>query len=148
MRKRNPGVICRNRIAPCGMNCALCIGYLRSKNRCDGCRSSDGIVPEYCKKCVIRNCKKLSKFRRPFCFECDTFPCSRLKRLDKRYRTKCGMSMLANLESIRDSGIRKFVRNERIRWECGNCGAVLSVHRKDCIYCGHGKCTTQLNPEP
>lgn len=27
----------RNLIAPCGMNCGVCIAYLREKNRCQGC---------------------------------------------------------------------------------------------------------------
>ena len=26
-----------NLIAPCGMNCILCWGYIREKNRCPGC---------------------------------------------------------------------------------------------------------------
>ena len=25
-------------IAPCGMNCAVCLGYLREKNKCPGCQ--------------------------------------------------------------------------------------------------------------
>ena len=44
-----------------------------------------------------------------FCGECAAFPCRRLRQLDLRYRTKYGMSMLANLEAIRTFGIRKFV---------------------------------------
>ena len=40
------------------------------------------------------------KFR--YCYECDGFPCARVKRLDKRYRTKYEMSMIENLEYIRD----------------------------------------------
>ena len=28
-------------IAPCGMNCGICYGYLREKNKCPGCRKRD-----------------------------------------------------------------------------------------------------------
>ena len=28
-------------IAPCGMNCRLCLGQIREKNTCPGCRSVD-----------------------------------------------------------------------------------------------------------
>ena len=28
-------------IAPCGMNCGICVGHLREKNRCAGCNSDD-----------------------------------------------------------------------------------------------------------
>jgi hypothetical protein len=28
-------------IAPCGMNCASCMNYLRERNKCPRCRGSD-----------------------------------------------------------------------------------------------------------
>ena len=31
------------------------------------------------------------------------------------------MSMIENLENIKELGIRKFVRNERVRWTCPKC---------------------------
>ena len=40
-----------------------------------------------------------------FCFDCDKFPCDRLKRLDKRYREKYGMSEIENLNKIREIGL-------------------------------------------
>jgi hypothetical protein len=43
-------------------------------------------------------------------FSCASFPCARLTHLDKRYRTKYGMRMLGNLESIRKFGVRYFIR--------------------------------------
>ncbi len=42
-------------ITPCGMNCALCLGYLREKNRCNGCNNSN---IRYCVNCRIKNCDK------------------------------------------------------------------------------------------
>jgi hypothetical protein len=56
--------------------------------------------------------------------------------------------MLENLAYIRDSGIRKFIQKEKERWTCRECGGVVSVHRKECLYCGTEKTSTQLNHKP
>ena len=142
--KKGTDLIKRSMIAPCGMNCALCIGYLREKNTCPGCVPGAD-MPHYCKACIIRNCDKREKAKSPYCFDCDAYPCARLKRLDKRYRTRYGMSMTDNLENIRRSGIRKFVRNEKERWACRQCGGILSVHRKQCLFCGLEKRAGRLS---
>jgi hypothetical protein len=55
--------------------------------------------------------------------------------LDKRYRTKYGMSMIENLNNIENLGIRQFVRNEIERWRCPECGGMICVHKPACIYC-------------
>ncbi len=123
-------------IAPCGMNCALCMGYLREKNTCAGCRMGDDGKAKSCLACTIRRCETPRSNTSGFCFECDAYPCARLRRLDTRYRTKYRMSMLENLESIRDSGVEIFVESERRRWACPTCGGVQCVHTVACIYCG------------
>ena len=121
-------------IAPCGMNCALCIAHQRAKNHCAGCLS-DTFKATYCQRCYIKNCVKLQDTHLSFCFECDTYPCKRFKNLDKRYRSKYGMSMLKNLEFIQEFGIEKFIEKEKGLWTCVKCGHMLSVHRDSCIYC-------------
>lgn len=127
-------------IAPCGMNCGICLGYLRSKNKCPGCRELDEAKPGYCRKCIIVNCNILKNKGMRFCSnKCEEYPCKRLKNLDKRYRTKYGMSMLENLENIREFGIRKFVKDEQERWKCKKCGKTLCVHRDKCLNCGEIK---------
>lgn len=123
-------------IAPCGMNCCLCMRYLRDKNTCAGCRTSDDGKAKSVLACAIRKCEALRSTTSGFCFECDAFPCARLQRLDIRYRTKYRMSMLENLEVIRDSGIEAFVESERERWTCPECGGMQCVHAAACIYCG------------
>ncbi len=117
-------------IAPCGMNCGICMAFLREKNRCDGCWSGDR---KYHKNCLIRSCENL---KGKYCFTCSMFPCKRLKHLDIRYRKNYGMSMLENLEAIRNSGIRKFVRSEKERWTCPACGGTICVHKHCCYTCG------------
>jgi hypothetical protein len=123
-------------IAPCGMNCRVCIGYMREKNRCPGCNNCQGGKPTYCLTCSIKNCEFLKEVNGKYCFQCSKYPCKRLKQLDKRYRLNYGMSMLENLNNIKISGVRAFVKQEKKRWECPVCNSTLSVHRNKCLNCG------------
>jgi hypothetical protein len=123
-------------IAACGMNCGLCIGYLREKKPCGGCFKKDDLnKPKVCRSCVIVNCESLTKTESGFCYDCDKFPCSRLKQLDKRYRTKYRMSMINNLNFIKENGMARFLENEQNRWTCDVCGSGISVHRDFCLNC-------------
>ena len=117
-------------IAPCGMNCATCLGYLREKKHCPGCASSD---LDFRRRCRIANCDRR---RGRFCTGWDVYPCARLKQLDKRYRSRYGMSMIENLAAIAAKGVRRFVAEEKIRWACPACGETLCVHRPFCLKCG------------
>jgi hypothetical protein len=100
-------------IAPCGMNCRLCRAYIRDKQACPGCRGDDSLKSKACVSCKIKNCEQIAEGNIKYCFSCDGFPCARLNNLDKRYRTNCGMSMIDNLKTIRDFGIRYFIREGR-----------------------------------
>ena len=123
-------------IAPCGMNCGICIGHLRDKNKCLGCREMDAYESSCGRKCIIRSCQILKENNWKFCSDkCDKYPCLRLRNLDKRYRTKYNMSMVENLENIKENGIRKFVKSEKARWACPECGGTVCVHRGHCLVC-------------
>ena len=118
------------------MNCAICLGYLREKNKCPGCRGMDESIPVYCRKCIIKHCKILKEKGMKFCSDkCDKYPCQRLKNLDKRYRTKYKMSMIDNLEFIKENGIRMFLKKEKEKWGCKKCGGTICVHRGVCLNC-------------
>jgi len=121
-------------IAPCGMNCRLCVAYTREKNPCPGCRGLDRGKPKTRFLCRIRLCTERGEGK--YCFRCGSFPCDWLDHLDRRYRRKYSMSMCDNLERIRASGVRKFLREEKVRWSCPGCGRILSVHRAKCLSCG------------
>jgi hypothetical protein len=122
-------------IAPCGMNCRLCMAFQREKNKCSGCNSIDGTKPAYCTHCIISNCDTIKNNTSGLCHECDKFPCKRLKQLDKRYRTKYHMSMLENLLDIKQMGMEAFLEKQQLRWTCSECGNILSVHRDFCFVC-------------
>ncbi len=124
-------------IAPCGMNCSLCHAYIRDKNVCPGCNGDDEFKSKYCVICKIKNCETRKAGAFKYCSECNEFPCPRIKHLDKRYRTKYAMSMIDNLEYIKQFGIRKFVRREKEKWVCPGCGKIICIHKKTCIFCGY-----------
>jgi len=118
-------------IAPCGMNCGVCIAYLRDKNACSGCRIDVSSKPVTRADCKIKNCALNSVF----CYDCGEYPCKRLKHLDKRYRTKYGMSMIENLDKIKRFGMDQFLENEQEKWRCPVCGGVICVHKGFCLNC-------------
>lgn len=128
-------------IAPCGMNCRLCLGYIREKNTCPGCRmiNKQGSKKSECRnRCSIKNCEQIANGKIKYCSNsCGRFPCARLKQLDKRYRTRYQMSMIENLKMIDEFGIKHFIRNEKEKWLCRECGEMICVHRTACLSCGY-----------
>lgn len=123
-------------IATCGINCSLCIAYQRKKNKCSGCNSPNANKAKHCTSCYIKNCEELLKVEDKFCYSCTKFPCKRLKQLDTRYRTKYGMSVIENLEIIKNQGIERFIEKEIKKWTCEKCGYLYCVHREQCQNCG------------
>lgn len=124
-------------IAPCGMDCATCMAFLRDKNDCLGCRIDESHRRKSCDECSIKNCARMKAAGWKFCTRrCEAYPCRRLKTLDKRYRTRYHMSMIENLEAIEECGIRAFVRDEKERWACPECGGLICVHTGRCASCG------------
>ncbi|MFH2039893.1 MAG: DUF3795 domain-containing protein [Chloroflexota bacterium] len=124
-------------VAPCGINCRLCYAFIREKNHCPGCRGDDFLKMKSCLACKIKNCEKFKERNYQYCFECDDFPCSRLKHLDKRYRTKYGTSVIENLDSIKNNGVNEFVISDQAKWTCPECGGMLCMHKPECFSCGY-----------
>ena len=123
-------------IAPCGMNCALCMAYVRDKKPCPGCHGEDAQKPFHCVNCSIRHCGELGNGGRDLCVDCGKFPCRRLKQLDKRYREKYRMSLVDNLRQIKEAGMDAFLAGQVDRWTCTTCGGFICVHRGYCVRCG------------
>lgn len=122
-------------IAPCGMNCGTCLAYLREKNRCPGCRILSVDKAVTVQRCIITKCIYLEKTKSKFCYECEKFPCKRMKQLDKRYTTKYRTSFIENLQTIERKGIEYFLDFESKRRTCPNCGSTICVHRNFCLTC-------------
>ena len=117
-------------IAPCGINCGTCMAYLRDKNRCEGCIVDS---QNHKAKCKIRNCEER---KGNGCIDCKSFPCLRIKKIDKRYTEKYNLSLIKNLEMIKEIGIKKFMELEEIKWKCKMCNGTICVHRGFCLKCG------------
>lgn len=122
-------------IAPCGINCSVCMAFLREKNKCPGCRGSDLKKPKTRVDCKIKTCPVFKEKGITFCFECEQFPCAVLKHLDKRYRTKYNMSPIENQQNMKEMGMESFLQNEKERWLCANCGGTICVHTGVCANC-------------
>ena len=128
-------------IAPCGMNCAACSSYLAFVNDV----RSKGIRMSYCRGCRARNkmcaflkkhCALLLEDKVKYCYECPDFPCENLKHLDAGYRKKFRMSMIENLEFIKEHGIAKLLEREIDKWKCPECGEMICCHNGICFNCG------------
>ena len=123
-------------VAPCGMNCRLCMAYQREKKHCNGCNMDDTLKTSIsCLGCIIKNCPTIKNSNSGFCFECEKYPCQRLKQLDQRYSLKYHMSMIENLETIKQKGLAYFLDKEEIKWACPKCGNIICVHRNICPNC-------------
>jgi hypothetical protein len=127
-------------IAPCGMNCAICSGYLAWKNQtkekgvkfpyCEGCRTRPRICAWLKKRCDLLLNDKVE-----FCYECKNFPCDKLEHIDRRYRTHFKTSFLENLETIKKDGIEKLLKNQRKKWRCSGCEGMICCHNGLCFQC-------------
>jgi len=123
-------------IAPCGVICDICLGFQREKNKCAGCRNG-GNKPYHCIVCSIKLCPEKKGNENLLCFECEKFPCRRIKDLDKRYSVKYGESPVQNLIKIKETGLDSFIANQKEKWKCKKCGQFLCVHRDVCVNCGY-----------
>jgi hypothetical protein len=128
-------------IASCGMNCALCSNYMAMKFNL----KEAGIQKTYCAGCrprgkncafMKKHCVLLGEGRVKYCLECEQYPCKHLKQLDERYRKQYHMSMIENLDDIKDYGIKKFLEQQEKKWKCPECGGVICCHNGICYSCG------------
>lgn len=125
-------------VAPCGMNCNVCSNFLAySRNlpkkvgpHCIGCRPGN-------KKCAYLkgHCHKLSIHEIDFCYQCEDFPCDRLKTIDKRYRKNYNASLIENLCAIMKIGIGRFLDEQEGKYKCPKCSGIISIHNGKCYDC-------------
>lgn len=132
-------------IAPCGMNCSLCVAHISYKHDLN----KKGYNRKYCPGCIPRGknctfalakkCDLIANGKIRFCYECDSFPCESLVRLDKRYKTKYNMSMIDNLRLIKEAGVKLFLEKEEQKWKCRACGEFICCHKGVCLNCQENK---------
>jgi transposase len=49
------------------------------------------------------------------------------------------MSMLENLDFIRENGIEAFLEKEEKKWKCPKCDVIVTCHGGTCMSCGFEK---------
>lgn len=126
-------------IAPCGLNCSVCIGALREENPCLGCWGPDEAKPEFCaSQCKIASCTLRRTLPGGFCDECPQYPCAEMTERETRYMNDYPLSEspMGNLASIRKVGMNAFLNQERTKWSCISCGGTICVHTGHCAACG------------
>jgi len=135
-----------NLAAPCGIYCGACRQYLLWKKNlleergykvgCKGCRIRNKI-------CVFirRDCSLIKKKEIEFCFECEGFPCEKLKKIDNYYQEKYFVNMINNLKRIKEIGAKKWLKEQERFYSCPNCKGEICVHDSECYDCGN-----KINP--
>jgi hypothetical protein len=120
--------------APCGMNCLTCYAHVRAKKPCEGCLVGDTNKTNRCKTCKIKTCA--GERGLAWCFECPEFPCAPVKRLDRSYIKRYGVSLLDYSRVVCEQGLPAFMEQQAALWKCPTCGGVISLHDKTCAECG------------
>ncbi|MCW4010496.1 MAG: DUF3795 domain-containing protein [Candidatus Bathyarchaeota archaeon] len=129
-------------VSRCGIDCRVCVGFLgytlsggKSPEICGGCRTREKLCAF-----ITNHCHKLAdKDQIEYCSDCSDFPCENLKKVDKPYSEKFGVSLVENLMFIRTNGMEEFLKSEREKWKCPTCGGVICVHTKKCYTCETNK---------
>ena len=107
-------------MAPCGLDCSLCLFAHNKEKPCPGCNAESDAKPEFCTKW------------------CRIIPCEDLEKLEDRYMTAYPLkeSPIQNLRDIRSMGLEAFLAREREKWTCAKCGGPICVHNGICRDCG------------
>ena len=119
--------------APCGMNCLVCYKYCCSNRPCAGCLGGERGKPAHCRTCAIKDCAAARGLSH--CHGCDEFPCKAIKRLDKNYRTRYGMSLLQNSLFAKEHGTAALLERHKREFACPVCNGVISLHDARCSQC-------------
>ncbi|ULQ59947.1 DUF3795 domain-containing protein [Brucepastera parasyntrophica] len=120
--------------APCGVNCQACYAHLRTKDNCGGCLVSGAKKRGSCSSCIRKNCAAEKGIT--YCYECDDFPCRKIKSLDKSYRLRYGISLIDNGFTAREKTIGEFLKQDREYFLCKECGGIICEHNGTCSECG------------
>jgi len=95
------------------------------------------VVNQLGKSCAYlkKYCRKLTKKEIEYCYQRSDFPCKQLQKLDNKYRERFAMSMIDNLECIKENGMKNFLQKQEEKFKCPKCGGVICVHNGRCYYC-------------
>jgi len=128
-----PDSIETSMFAPCGMNCMLCYKHCNHRKPCSGCLNCGTGKPKHCRKCEIKTCTKEKGLT--YCFECVNYPCKRIRSLEKSYNTRYGTSLIKNSQTVKNTGLVEFMKQQNEAYTCPVCGGIISIHDAECSDC-------------
>ena len=100
------------KVGACGLDCVLCPRYYtEGKSRCGGCGCDYSSAAIGCR--IYRCCVMDKGFGT--CAECGSFPCSRFEGADAADSFVTHRKMIANLRSIKGSGVEAFLEAQEER---------------------------------
>ena len=80
-------------------------------------------------------CRALIKKEIEYCYQCNDFPCKQLQKLDNKFRKRFDMSMIDNLEIIKEYGKKKLLHKQEEKYKYLKYGGVICLHNSKCYYC-------------
>lgn len=119
--------------APCGMNCKVCYKHCYHKKPCAGCFNSDKGKPEHCRRCKIKDCVREHELT--YCYECSSYPCVLIKRLEKSYNKRYNTSLMNNSQMVKEAGLKAFMAQQKVAYTCPVCNGIISIHDFECSEC-------------
>jgi hypothetical protein len=129
-----PDKMDKSMFAPCGVDCNVCSGHLRTKNTCSGCLTDDKQKVKNCQQCAKRKCAEDRGYT--YCYECKIFPCYKIRNLDNRYQQNYDSSLITNGNYVKQYGLDAFYERQKTLFTCKKCGGMIDVHHKKCSECG------------
>ena len=112
----------------------------RAEVKCRGCKSDDPFAG--CAGCPIRRCAR-KKGIAGTCRDCGKYPCMiyllfklvwKVRKLDRKlphWKAAPG-----NLKAIKTSGVERWLAEQKIKWQCPDCGTGFTWYRDKCGKCG------------
>jgi len=125
-----PDKIDNKMLAACGVNCLACYKHIAKKDACNGCKFQDETLPKRCRNCKIYKCSQEKNVS--YCYECEGYPCPLIKRLDKSYRERYNVDLIANGIFTKENGVEEFMKQEKEKWTCRECDSIISQHNGTC----------------
>ena len=82
------------------------------------------------------------------CHACAEYPCGRIRNLEKSYRARYGVSLIANGLFVRKHGVTAFMERQKKEYTCTACGGVISLHERECSECRTGLARAEYTNRP
>ncbi|MRR18183.1 MAG: DUF3795 domain-containing protein [Deltaproteobacteria bacterium] len=114
---------------------AACLGGVPKEDlSCGGCKS--GTVYAGCSTCNIRRCAREKDLEH--CIDCAQYPCKIYSSWQSaaKFLVPHSRDAVPSLETIRRDGVASWLRAQRKRWSCPDCGAPFSWYAPTCYTCG------------